>query len=675
MLDTPAVTRVTPDPPVGSELSRIASLLGTIVAVVAVACLYLARAVLIPLTLAVLLSFLLAPLARLLRRLHLGRTVSAIAAAIIGLGLVLVLGWLIGTQIASLAGNVPRYQITVEHKFEAVRKLVVDEVTAISGRFTHVAPPTAPSRPAAVPAPTHAPPAPPVTSAARQPSAAAPTAAPQLGTAFRLAKQVLLPIASPLGTAAIVFVVSIFILLQREDLRDRLIRVFGSGDLHRTTVALDEIGARLSHYYIALLAVNASFGAVIGLGLFVIGVPSPLLWGILAMLLRFVPYIGSPLAALLPLSLAIAVSPGWSMAVWTVALFVGTELLVSQAIEPFLYGRTTGLSPFAVVVAAIFWTWAWGAIGLLLSTPLTVCFVVLGRYVKQLEFLEILLGNRPPLSPIENFYQRLLAGDPDEVHEDAEALLRDQSLGAYYDEVAVKGLQLATADAARGVLSPEHLARVHGAIVTLVHELEEETALPAAAEENTAADPNQPADPLAPQPDPPLVLCIAGRGPLDDGAAEMLAHLLRHAGLRARVAPHTATSRARIAAIDPHEVAMVALCYLDLSATPAHLRFLLRRLRHRLPGRPIAVGLVPRDEPAADVARLLSTVGADHAAATLEDFAAACSELAHNPHAHPRAGLPHVLPGQASPPSASPHPRKRQSRRPTGGNRDPWPTR
>ena len=662
MLDTPAATRLTPDPPVMSELSRIASLLATIVAVVAVACLYLARAVLIPLTLAVLLSFLLAPLARVLRRLRLGRAASAIAAAVIGLGLLLVLGWLIGTQIAGLAGNVPRYQVTVEHKFQAVRSVVVDRVAAISDRFAHVAPATAPSHPTAPPtAPPIAPratPAPAVPTRAKPPSQPPPAQqptpssafSPQLGTAFRLAEQVLLPIASPLGTAAIVFVVSIFILLQREDLRDRLIRVFGSGDLHRTTIALDEIGARLSHYYIALLAVNASFGAAIGLGLWAIGVPSPLLWGILAMLLRFVPYLGSPLAALLPLSLAIAVSPGWSMAVWTVVLFATTELVVSQAIEPFLYGRTTGLSPFAVVVAAIFWTWAWGAIGLLLSTPLTVCLVVLGRYVKQLEFLEILLGNRPPLSPIENFYQRLLAGDADEVQEDAEALLREQSLALYYDEVAVKGLQLATADAARGVLSPEHLARVHATIVTLVHELEEETALPAPAEEAAGTA----AEPPAPQPDLPLVLCIAGRGPLDDGAAEMLAHLLRQAGLRVQVAPHTATSRARIAALDPHEVAMVALCYLDLSATPAHLRFLLRRLRHRLPGRPIVVGLVPRDEPAAEVARLLSTVGADHAAATLEDLAAACSELARNPHARPRTGLPRTLPGPVSLTPASP---------------------
>ncbi|MBW4090205.1 MAG: AI-2E family transporter [Proteobacteria bacterium] len=656
MLDTPAITRVTPSPAATSDVSRIVSLLGIIVAVVVVACLYLARDVLIPLTLAVLLSFLLAPLARLLRRLHLGRALSAVAAAVIGLGLVLVLGWLIGTQIAGLAGNVPRYQVTVEHKLDTVRRVVVDKIAAVSNRFTPAAPapaPTPSTHPSAAPHPAP-------TATAKPPTTTKPTQAPkakggssQLGTAFHLARQVLLPIASPLGTAAIVFVVSIFILLQREDLRDRLIRVFGSGDLHRTTIAMDEIGERLSNYYIALLAVNASFGTAIGLGLWAIGVPSPLLWGILAMLMRFVPYVGSPLAALLPLALAIAVSPGWSMAIWTVALFVATELIVSQAIEPFLYGRTTGLSPFAVVAAAIFWTWAWGAIGLLLSTPLTVCLVVLGRYVKSLEFIEILLGNRPPLSPIENFYQRLLAGDPDEVQEDAEAALREQSLAIYYDEIAVKGLQLATADAARGVLSPEHLGRVHSAIVTLVHELEDETALPA----SLPAPTEEPADAgavIAAPPDPPLVLCIAGRGPLDDGAAEMLAHLLRQAGLRVQVAPHSATARARVAALDLQDVAVVALCYLDLSATPAHLRFLLRRLRHRLPGRPIAVGLVPRDEPAADVARLLSTVGADHAAATLEDLASACGELARDPHASPRSGQSRILPAPtpASPPTA-----------------------
>ena len=638
MPEPPAAAPLPPELPAATELSRIRSLLGILVAALAVACLYLARAVLIPLTLAVLLSFLLAPLMRLLRRLRLPRAVSAIAAALVGLGLLLALAWLIGAQIASLAGNVPQYQATVERKITAVREVALDRLTALSTQFGYVASPVAP--PPKMPPPRGAAPAAkPAAQPAPQP-APAPAAEPQLGIAFRLAEQVLLPVASPLGTAAIVFVVSIFILLQRDDLRDRLIRVFGSGDLHRTTIALDEIGRRLSHFYLAQLAVNAGFGTAIGVGLFAIGVPSPTLWGVLAMLLRFVPYIGSPLAALLPVALAVAVAPGWGMALWTVVLFTGTELTISQAVEPFLYGRSTGLSPVAVVVAAIFWTWAWGPIGLLLSTPLTVCLVVLGRYTKSLEFLDVLLGNRPPLSPIEIFYQRLLAGDPDEVQDHAELLLREHSLEQYYDEVAVKGLQFATADAARGVLAPEALGRIHMAIGALVHELGE---LPETAR---AAEPDAGPDDDRPQAAAPVVLCIAGRGPLDDGAVAMLAQLLRRSGLGARVLPHAATSRGRIAALDPRDVAVVALCYLDLSSGPAHLRFLLRRLRQRLPDQPIVIGLSSTEDPAAQVERLLDAAGADRSASSLRGIVAACHELV----ATARPATPAT--GPASPASA-----------------------
>ncbi|MDE2581863.1 MAG: AI-2E family transporter [Rhodospirillales bacterium] len=621
MLDHPAAMPVPSAPPASPELSRIASLLGIMVTVLAVACLILARAVLIPITLAGLLSFLLAPLMHLLRRLHLGRALSAVLSAVIGLSLVLALGWMIGAQIAGLAGNVPRYQATVEHKIETVRSFVTQHLADVSSRLGYPPSPPAALKGAAPPAATKKT-APPATAKPASPAKPAPAAAPRLDIAFQLAKQVLLPVASPLGTAGIVFAVSIFILLQREDLRDRLIRVFGSGDLHRTTIALDEVGRRLSQYYLALLAVNVGFGVAIASGLWAIGVPSPVLWGVLAGLLRFVPYIGSPLAALLPLALSIAVAPGWGMAVSTVLLFAGAELTISQAIEPFLYGRSTGLSPFAVVVAAIFWTWAWGPIGLLLSTPLTVCLVVIGRYVKRLEFLDILLGNRPPLSPVENFYQRLLAGDPDEVEDHAEELLRERTLAAYYDEVAIKGLQMATTDAARGVLSAEHLARVRTAMGTLVEELDEfaerkhEPRRTVGTEETAT---------------PPLVLCIAGRSPLDGNAADMLAHLLRRAGFDARPLPHAATSRGRIASLDPAGAAVVVLCYLDLTVTPTHLRFLLRRLRQRLPDRPIVLGLSPADLPAAETTRLLAATGADRVASSLRGLVEACLDLAGTP--------------------------------------------
>ena len=193
---------------------------------------------------------------------------------------------------------------------------------------------------------------------------------------------------------------------------------------------MNDAARRLSNYFLTQLAINAMFGVIIGTGLFFIGVPSPLLWAVLAMVLRFVPYIGAPLSALLPIALAAAIDPGWSMVMWTAALYAIVEAIMGQAVEPLLYGQSTGLSPFSVVVAATFWTWLWGPIGLILSTPLTLCLVVLGRHVERLEFLDILLGDRPPLTPVESFYQRILAGDPDEARAQAELLLKDHSLSS-----------------------------------------------------------------------------------------------------------------------------------------------------------------------------------------------------------------------------------------------------
>ena len=258
-------------------------------------------------------------------------------------------------------------------------------------------------------------------------------------TPMQLAERIITPIVDPLSTTVIVLIVTIFVLLQREDLRDRLIRLFGSSDLHRTTTAMNDAARRLSRYFLIQLGINATFGLIIGIGLFVIGVPSPLLWGTVGLLLRFVPYIGAPLAAVLPLALAGAVSPHWSMMLWTAGLFAATEAVMGQVVEPLLYGRSTGLSPFSVVVSATFWTWLWGPIGLILSTPLTLCLLVLGRHVERLEFLDVILGDRPALTPVESFYQRMLAGDPDEAHDQAEVLLRDRPLSSYYDEVALKG--------------------------------------------------------------------------------------------------------------------------------------------------------------------------------------------------------------------------------------------
>ena len=290
-----------------------------------------------------------------------------------------------------------------------------------------------------------------------------------------------------------------------------------------------------------------------------------MLWGVLAMLLRFVPYIGAPLAAVVPLTLAAAVDPGWSMVLWTAALYAVGEAIMGQAVEPMLYAHSTGLSPFSVVVAATFWTWLWGPIGLILSTPLTLCLVVLGRHVERLEFLDVMLGDRPPLTPVESFYQRMLAGDPDEARAQAELLLKDRSLSSYYDEVAMKGLQIAAADTARGVLVGRRIEAVREAIGSLIEDLEEyDDRDPPLAESDRPPwrppAPNRICRPARSQgqaPDqtllpprwrgPGAVMCLAGRGPFDAAVSLMLAQLLRKHGLGASVVPHEAGSRGRSA--------------------------------------------------------------------------------------------------------------------------------
>jgi hypothetical protein len=380
-------------------------------------------------------------------------------------------------------------------------------------------------------------------------------------------------------------------------------------------MAMDDAGRRLGRYFLTQLALNATFGCVIGVGLLLIGVPNPVLWGIVATLMRFVPYMGAILAAALPLALAAAVDPGWSMVLWTAALFLITEGIMGQAVEPLVYGRSTGLSPVSVVIAAIFWGWLWGPIGLILSMPLTLCLVVLGRHVERLEFLDVLLGNRPALTPAENFYHRMLAGDVDEVQDYAETVLKTRTLSAYYDEIAIPGLQLAATDMARDVLSEAQIARIRQGVAELLDELSD-------------ADEGEPPEtPPAPLPPawcaPGAVLCVAGRGALDDMASAMLAQLLGKHGLGTSVAPHAVVgSRAAPLAHTLEGVLMVCVSYTRITGTPAHLRYAVRRLRNRLPGAIILVALWP-EEIVADQ-RLRAAIGADRYAVSLREVVSAC---------------------------------------------------
>lgn len=502
------------------------SLVPLVTAVVTVGALYLAKDVLVPIVLAVLLAFVLAPLVGLLRRLRFGRTFSVIVAVLMALGVLGLTGAVIGQQAAALAPDVPQYVETIQDKVRTLGKTSVgklsDSLSRLASRFES----SGPARPA-----------PRLSRRATQPIPVEVHQPPE--SPWQVARRLLSPVLGPFETFIIVLVVAVFVLLQREDLRDRVIRLFGSSDLHRTTRAIDEAAGRLSRYFLTQLLLNSLFGAVIALGLWWIGIPSPLLWGLLAAIMRFVPYVGAFLAAFPPLLLAIGAEPGWTFAILTAALFLAAEPLMGYVVEPLVYGHSTGLSPLAVIVAAIFWTWLWGPIGLLLSTPITLCLVVLGRHVPQLEFIDVLLGDRPALTPVESFYQRMLAGDLDEVQDQAEQLLKERALSAYYDEVVVGGLRLALADRRRGALARPALEAVVESTRELVEGLADHDDAEPAADEAVAEPTPAPLDaralPDRPPPEPPArtglkVLCLSGAGPADPAIAAMLAQLLEKHG-------------------------------------------------------------------------------------------------------------------------------------------------
>jgi len=640
-----------PLPPPETEIQppRVPGLSGLLtlaVGVVVLAALYVGKEVFLPVVLAILLAFVLAPFVDLMRKWHLGRVPSVIIAVLVTLGIIISLGTVIGFQLAGLASDLPLYQTTIERKVGSLREGPLGKLPtmlkdfgrrfdrAVGEQPQEEAAPASPSEPAPPPAPEEPKPLP---VEVHEPES----------TPAQVARDVLLPLVEPLATMGIVFVVLVFILMQREDLRDRMIRLFGASDLHRTTAAMDDAARRLSRYFLTQLALNTGFGVVAGVGLWLIGVPSPALWGVFAALMRFVPYIGSFLAAAPPILLAAAVDPGWSMALMTLALFLIGEPLMGHVVEPIVYGQSTGLSPFSVVISAIFWTWLWGPVGLLIATPLTLCLVVLGRHVERLEFLDVLLGDRPALTPAENLYQRMLAGDPDEALDSAELLLKERSLTSYYDEVALKGLQLAAGDATRGVLTHRQLDQVRDVIHALVQDLgghDDIEPPPQETEDEPVAAPQseRPAnrEPAIPEEMPHenkipdawkaegAVMCVAGRGPLDLAASEMLAQLLNKHGLGSRLVEHEAVSRAAIYNLDMTGVQMICISYLEISGTPAHLRYLLRRLRKQAPKAPILVGLWPAEDAVLKSETMRATLGADYYVSSLRDAVVACLKVA-----------------------------------------------
>ncbi len=482
-----------------------------IIAAIATSGLYFARSVLLPIILAVLLSFLLAPIVSVFRRFRMPRAPAVLFAVALALSGIGVTSAIIVSQAATLTKDAPAYAERITAKAAALRVAVRQRFESIwrsdngsSHRKTRNA------RAGELQA------------ASRQTiNGVVPVeirAAPE--TALGEVKSYVVPALEPVETILLVLIFTIFILFQKEDLRDRLIRLMGTADLHRTTVALDEGAKRLSKYFLSQSVVNLGFGLAVWAGLFMIGVPSPGLWGALAGLARFVPYVGVVVGLAGPLALATAVDPGWAMAVYVVLLFTVLEPVVGYVIEPLLYGHSTGLSPVSVVLAALFWTWIWGPIGLVLAMPITLMLVVLGRHIPAFEIFDVLLGARPALSPAETLYQRILAGNVEAAIEQAEVCLETMPMSQYYDDIVLGGMRLATADVHRGAVDRHALENVRDTIMDLVDALED-------YQETASADvgPGACETPIS-----RMVLCVAGRGPLDQAVARLAAQVLRRAG-------------------------------------------------------------------------------------------------------------------------------------------------
>ena len=524
---------------------------------IAIVVLYLGSGILVPLVLAVLLAFALAPLIRRLRRLHVPHILAILIAVGLAAALVGTIGYLVATQLVKLASDLPAYQSTVAAKTQSLQETMgggqfldslMGAIDQLTGDFPNPAEETVvPPTPVTI------------TNGGAGP--------------LDLIQGVLGSVLGPLATGAIVLVFLIFLLLEREDLRDRFLKLVSRGDLRTSTKVMNEAAARVGRYLLVQFGVNFSYGIVFGAGLYLIGVPNAVLWGLLAALFRYIPFVGTLMAASIPFMLAFAVDPGWFMLLASIGLFVTLEMTITNAIEPRLYGSSTGLSPLAVLVAAMFWATLWGPIGLILSTPITVCLVVLGRYVPQLAFFETLLGSEPVLSQPERLYQRLVSGNVEEAVELAEEHIADNDVSKFYLDVAVPALLLAEMDLSLDVSDLSHRRNVMDSMRAVIDDIDIEIEADLAASEK------------------PRVLCIGGRTELDDAAAQILMRLIKpENGPVKALAPLTIRQES-IGQLALEGVEVICLCYLDKSPR-SHARLVARRLSRRHPGiKIIAVAL------------------------------------------------------------------------------------
>ena len=507
----------------------LSSIWGLLLLAFVVAALYFGRSVFVPIALATLITFLLSGLVSRLER-WIGRIAAVLVTVIAMFTVFAGASWVIGRQIIDLADKLPDYQANIVAKIRSLKLPAGGPLARLSSSVHVLQSELAASGPA------------PSTDRARGDSStrtAPPVASPipvkvieGRSAIPQLMQETLSAILSPLGTAALVLLLVIFMLLKREDLRGRLIRLVGQGRISTTTRAMEDAGRRVSRYLSTQFLVNTCYGICVAFGLQFIGVPNAVLWGVLAGVLRFIPYVGPWVGALLPVLLSFAISSSWFTPVITIALFIVLEAIVSNFVEPWLYGANTGVSPIALIISAVFWTWLWGPVGLVLSTPLTVCLAVIGRHVPRLEFLGTLLSEDQALAPHEEFYHRLLSFSMDSAEEFATKYVETESLTALYDKVLIPAIAAVEIDAHSGSLTAEQRTSALQRIHEIIDDFSGWEASRNDKDEQKTDDLTKAAPPIGSR-----VLCLPASAYRDELAGEMLAQLLRNQGFEAENLP------------------------------------------------------------------------------------------------------------------------------------------
>jgi len=584
------------------SIDRYARLMTALAIVLVVAVLYFGRDIFVPVALAILLSFLLSPLVVWLERMKLPRAVAVLIVVTVSASAVGVAGYIIGRQFVDVVNQLPSYEGELHRKLSSLRshghffQKLEKEAKNISAAAT--------SQPATAQAARDGDPAP--ERSFHTVDNPMPVQIIQHASPFELLGTYASSLLSPLATTVLVVVFVIFMLYTREDLRDRVIRLVGFGQMNLTTQALDDTGTRISRYLGSLAIVNTAYGLLVAGGLWIAGrmfghgtsFPNVLVWGLLVGLLRFIPYIGIFIGAAFPLLLSFAVFTGSGVFVATVGLFVFLEAVVSQIIEPYWYGTSTGLSALAVLVAAVFWTWIWGPAGLLLSTPLTVCVVVIGKYVPQLQFLDIMLGDEPVLDDHLRVYQRLIASDEEEAAELIRDSRKDKTLEVIYDKTLMPALGLAEIDFRRGKLDRERLEFIQQAMRDLIEELgdeERERIKAAAAKEKEKDEKSEaPRRTSLPKDCPINVMVLPARGVSDEIVGRMLGQLLELRGYCLTYAGAASLTSEMVGQIEKEKPDIVAVSAMPPAAV-AHARYLCKRISERFAQTPTIVAVWDTD--------------------------------------------------------------------------------